>query len=355
MITLPIYSDVEDIQAICGYLSTKPMGASLNEMKAVVQEKHLDSRKITALKVWALIEEGGRGLKVTDLGRAATKNDGRGLTETLVHVIKNAPPYLSIIERAAHRNEIALTSVDIAAHWHDHFEDHVASNERMLNEQVVCFLKIAEGAGLGTLTIGRRGSPTRFEFNQSALAAFLDKSSTYSVSQADGIVHEVSPVDMPIHEPTFEEPPNTQLGQAIFIAHGKNKKPLEQLKTILDQFKIPYKVAVDEPNLGRPISSKVRETMELCNCAILIFTADEEFQGKDGKAVWRPNENVVYELGASGFLYDNKIVIMKEESVEFPTNFRDLGYISFTKDQLDNKAMDILKELIGFGIVKVTT
>jgi predicted nucleotide-binding protein len=60
-------------------------------------------------------------------------------------------------------------------------------------------------------------------------------------------------------------------------------------------------------------------------------------------------------LGASGYLYDNRIVIMKEEPVEFPTNFRDLGYISFYKDQLDNKAMDILKELIGFGIVKITT
>jgi len=41
--------------------------------------------------------------------------------------------------------------------------------------------------------------------------------------------------------------------------------------------------------------------------------------------------------------------------VEFPANFRDLGYISFTKDQLEAKAMEILKELIGFGIVKVST
>jgi len=146
-----------------------------------------------------------------------------------------------------------------------------------------------------------------------------------------------------------------ELGQGIFIAHGKNKKPLEQLKKILDQFKIPYKVAIDEPNLGRPIGTKVKEIMQSCNCAILIFTADEEFFDNQGKSIWRPSENVVYELGASSYLYGNRIVILKEERVEFPTNFRDIGYISFANDQLEAKSMDLLKELIGFGIVKIST
>ena len=46
---------------------------------------------------------------------------------------------------------------------------------------------------------------------------------------------------------------------------------------------------------------------------------------------------------------------MKEDRVDFPTNFRDIGYISFEKDKLEAKTMDVLKELIGFGIVKMST
>lgn len=95
--------------------------------------------------------------------------------------------------------------------------------------------------------------------------------------------------------------------------------------------------------------------MQSCNCAILIFTADEEFFDKDGNSIWRPSENVVHELGAAGYLYGSRIVILKEESVEFPSNFRDLGYISFTKDQLEAKSMDLIKELVGFGILKIST
>lgn len=169
--------------------------------------------------------------------------------------------------------------------------------------------------------------------------------------------------DQSVQEPTDnvassakqERTPAAQLGQGIFIAHGKNKKPLEQLRRILDQFKIPYKVAVDEPNLGRPIGTKVKEIMESCNCAILIFTADEEFFDREGKSIWRPSENVVYELGASAYLYGSRIVILKEDGVQFPSNFQDLGYIPFEKDQLEAKSLEVLKELIGFGIVKITT
>jgi hypothetical protein len=145
--------------------------------------------------------------------------------------------------------------------------------------------------------------------------------------------------------------PPPQRPSAIFVGHGKNKKPLEQLTKILDEYKIPYKVAVDEPNRGRPISQKVAEVMDQCGAGILIFTADQEFQDSDGNAIWRPSENVVFELGAAAVKYGSRIIIFKEEAVDFPTNFRDIGHISFAKDQLDSKGMELFRELIDFGLV----
>src|SRR5437870_8136992 len=137
------------------------------------------------------------------------------------------------------------------------------------------------GASLGTLIMGRKGQPTRFSFNMEAVAAFVSGTPTVELEQAEKSNMGVDSVPS-----TDESEPNDKLsgrmvlpsvlGQAIFVAHGKNKKPLEQLKKILDQFKIPYRVAVEEANLGRPISGKVRDIMKSCNCAILIFSADEE-------------------------------------------------------------------------------
>ena len=352
--SLPIRTTVEDIQAVCGYLAKKPTGATLKEAKAVLDSKTLDGRKLSALKFWGLIEDQER-LKLTPRGRAAVRDHGAQQHIVLAEVISGIAPYKAVIERAAHRDEESLTALEVAAHWHDHFKDQVSENDKILNDQAVCFFQVASGAGLGLLVIGRRGSPTRFEFDRAASSSFAE--GHMPLPEGGPIEEENELPDQPLADDmsTLGISTQSKLGQGIFVAHGKNKKPLDQLKKILDQFKIPYKVAVEEPNLGRPIGEKVREAMQECNCAILIFTADEEFQDKDGNTIWRPSENVVYELGAAGYLYGNRVVILKEDTVEFPTNFKDVGYISFSKDQLGAQSMEVIKELIGFGIVKIST
>jgi hypothetical protein len=140
----------------------------------------------------------------------------------------------------------------------------------------------------------------------------------------------------------------------IFVAHGKNKAPLQQLQSLLTSFQIPHKVVLDEANLGRPISQKVRDTLQECGSAILIFTRDEQFIDKDGKEIWRPSENVVYELGATSYLYGDRIVIFKEKGIHFPTNFQNIGYIEFESNDIQARTADLLKELIGFGLVRIT-
>jgi predicted nucleotide-binding protein len=159
------------------------------------------------------------------------------------------------------------------------------------------------------------------------------------------------------HEKTAAQPGTNVRPKKVFIAHGKNRAPLEQLKKALDQFKVSYAVAVDEPNKGRPISRKVATLMqEECSSGIFIFTADEQFQRTvDGKPeeVWRPSENVVFELGAASILYENRIVIFKEKGVTFPSDFSDLGYIEFEKDRLVAELGSLFSELVGLDILEV--
>jgi hypothetical protein len=56
-------------------------------------------------------------------------------------------------------------------------------------------------------------------------------------------------------------------------------------------------------------------------------------------------------LGAASLLYGQRIVILKEKHVDFPTDFRDLGYIEYEKDHLAEKSMELLRELIKLKAV----
>jgi len=211
---------------------------------------------------------------------------------------------------------------------------------------------------LGQFVVGRKGYPSRLQLQRDVLEGVV----------TDGSAAELASETLELPEPEValtperldaakgDPPPETPAkGKGIFIGHGKNKKALDELEKILRQFNVPYKVAEAEPNLGRPISAKVKETMDECDAAILIFTADEELRDLEGEAVWRPSENVVHELGAAGYRYGTRIMILKDERVHMASNYSDLGYIAFEEGNLSSKATEVLKELIGFKILRLTT
>jgi predicted nucleotide-binding protein len=73
-----------------------------------------------------------------------------------------------------------------------------------------------------------------------------------------------------------------------------------------------------------------------------------------GEKVYLPSDNVVFELGAGIALYGDKIVILREQDVSFGSDFSAFGHITFEKDKLDDKAFDLMKELIGLGFLQIT-
>ena len=158
-----------------------------------------------------------------------------------------------------------------------------------------------------------------------------------------------------IEVPIRDSSPSRRVPMQLFLAHGSNRKPLEQLKDILNSWKVPFLAAVDEANAGRPISEKVADTMRQCSAGIFIFTADEHYLNDSRETVSRPSQNVVYELGAASLLYGRKIVILKEVGVTFPSDFSDLGWIEFDTDALDAKAMDLLREMIALDAVRLVS
>jgi len=153
--------------------------------------------------------------------------------------------------------------------------------------------------------------------------------------------------------PAAAQPAAAEAPNGIFVAHGRDQDALRSLERILKSMGVKYIIAQDEPNAGRPISEKIADEMRKCSAAIFIASADDEVQDADNKPIKRTRENVVYELGAASFAYGKRIVIFKEEGVEFATDFRDLGHIEYNRGHLADKFADLLKELVELQAVKI--
>lgn len=219
------------------------------------------------------------------------------------------------------------------------------------NARAVGYLQILNGANYVVLDTGTAPVPDVRKEEAHAEPEQADGQSTPPPSA----VSAESAAQQPGPPSVMESTPDRPRPVKVFVAHGKNRKPLEQLTKILNEWQVPFVVAVDEANAGRPISEKVADTMKSCTAGIFIFSADEEFRDSSDKTIFRPSQNVIYELGAAGLLYGRKIVVFKESGVTFPSDFSDLGWIHFDRDALDAKAMDLLRELIALKAVKLVS
>jgi predicted nucleotide-binding protein len=289
---------------------------------------------------------------LTPLGDEATGGDEVAQLSAYKRAVLNVAPYKAFFQAFNTKKVPSATA----------FKEFLTKNTDVpverAQECVDFILADARTAGLlrtmkgGALYVDLSGTPALSADDEEAE---IDESE--GLDAADSAELEV-PEEMRTPSATPTPPATEAKPKKVFIAHGRNRTPLEQLKTALDTFKVRYAVAIDEPNAGRPISRKVATLMrDECSSGIFIFTADERFVLENANAeteeVWRPSENVVFELGAASILYENRIVIFKEKGVSFPSDFSDLGYIEFEKDQLVAELGSLFKELVGLDILEV--
>ena len=352
---LPIRTTVSDVESLCLYLATKPTGASPAEARAVLDAKVLDGRKLSAVKFWGLIEDNGGKLRLTEPGRQLAKDKGARRAHILRSVIVRIGAYTAVVERAVHRGELTITATEVAAHWHQHFKNDVSDNDKILNDQAVCFFQLAEGADLGAVTIGRHGQPTRFDFDQDVARGFVEKNGTANsdddIGEADEAVSmsaEAQPQSSATSEITAPERVSPK-GNRVFITHGKNKKILDQVKEIVGYGKFEPVVAMERETAAKPVPDKVMDEMRSCQAAVIHVSSEGVLKDKNGEEHTQLNGNVLIEIGAAMALYGKQFILLVEDGVKLPSNLQGLYECRYQGNELSGEAtMKLLKAFNAF-------
>jgi predicted nucleotide-binding protein len=353
---LPIRTTVADVDSVCGYLITKPTGATIVEAKAVLDEKVLDGRKLSALKAWGLIAENGGGkMRLTERGRLAAKDKGARRSQALKEAVASIRPYAAIVERAVHRNESTFTATEVAAQWHQHFKADASDSDQILNGQAVCFFQLAEGADLGKLTIGRKGQPTRFVFDEANARAFVTEAGIGPETGEEDTQAEIANVEPP---PQGKDPFTSgaaapgkisNRGSKVFITHGKNKKILEQVKELVAFGKFEPVVAQERETAAKPVPDKVMDEMRSCHAAVIHVGIEGMLFDKEGNEYPQVNGNVLIEIGASMALYGRNFILLVEDGAKLPSNLQGLYECRYSGDELNMPAtMKLLKAFNEF-------
>ena len=333
--TLPSRTTLQDVVSITGYLANKPMGAMLAEAKSVLDESVVEPRKMSAYRFWGLIEEAEGRLKVTDLGRLAGKNRGQNLAVAMQQVVREIPAYVAIIERASHRGEHTYSAIEVATHWHEHFRNVASQNEQILNHQAVCFFQIAQGAEFGTMVVGRKGQPTRFEFSDDGLLKAAGITSVRELTEEDAADVDMNDAEVTGIPPAGKTP---SFNNKVFITHGKNKTVLEQIKKIVSFGPYEPVIAAERESLAKPVPDKVMDDMRACSAAVIHVSSEGTYKDASGKEKSKINDNVLIEIGAAMALYKKNFILVVEEGLELPSNLQGLYQCRYTGNELGMEA-----------------
>jgi hypothetical protein len=366
---LPIKTTMEDCDKIVAYLKTKPAGATIAEAKGVIDGRHLDPRKIRAYEVWGLITHSDGRIALTEAGREIAR-DASTAPEHYRRVIDRVRPYRSAIERAHHAGHDALLLTDVAANWHDHQQDALGTkSETSIKDAVTCYFNLAEGAGLGKYTIGRRGQETRLDLMRSEVETFIDEGpsappwSTPAAmdevaddkpNEGEAEFDEVSSQDSPpVLEPVASAVaalPETTEALRVFITHGRNRDIVEQVETMLGVTDIAFEVAVESESTAIPVPEKVLSAMRRCNAAIICVSVEDD--RVDGEGNYTINENVLIEIGAAFVLYNQKVILLWDRRLKVPSNLQGLYRCEFEGDEIGFKeVMRLMKAVKEFKVV----
>lgn len=157
-------------------------------------------------------------------------------------------------------------------------------------------------------------------------------------------------------------PTQETLSKNVFIVHGRDHKPMKELKAMLSEFGLKPIVLHEQPSGSRTIVEKLEKYSDV-GYAFIILTPDDiggpkhkydRYLQKIGSLkiedfCERARQNVILEFGFFiGRLERDRVCCLLKEGIERPSDMDGIVYIPFNKSVKEAQQM-IIKELKEAG------
>lgn len=106
-------------------------------------------------------------------------------------------------------------------------------------------------------------------------------------------------------------------GAKIFISHGRQTPALARIERYVRALGLIPIIVVHGASEGMSVDTLVETRMIECSCAIILVTVDDQVD-----SYRQPRPNVIHEIGLAQEKLNKRIIYLKEEGYDFPSNVR---------------------------------
>jgi len=172
---LPIKTTFDDIDKLAKYLRSQVGWVEIGKAKSVIAAKHVDARKLDAMKYIGLLERDGNNIKLSGAGQEYADGDEGARAAILRQQIRGVPLYFETTEWLHHSSKGNQTKTQIASYWHDHHSSKLeGATGAALTDAVIFFMRLVGQADIGQFISAGKGRPESYvKIDKDKLAAFV--------------------------------------------------------------------------------------------------------------------------------------------------------------------------------------
>ena len=135
-------------------------------------------------------------------------------------------------------------------------------------------------------------------------------------------------------------------GAKIFIAHGTEGAALQKLERFVRALGLLPIIVVREPSRGMAVDDLVDKHLKESDCVIILATADDEIGDRR-----QPRPNVIHEIGLAQEIHPDRVIYLKENGCDFPSNVKPKIWGDFSQDNMEGAFEKVSKELRAMGLL----
>lgn len=149
-----------------------------------------------------------------------------------------------------------------------------------------------------------------------------------------------------------QTPGETAVSTEIFVGHAGNKDVADLVTGVLEPFGIQNRIVECDFDASRPVSSEVAEQMRGCSAAVMVFASptDDAWRGRREE---KRAQKLLYQLGAASVLYEDRIILLKEEGADSAVLDSGFEALKYDPKQTSEVGLSIITALHRMGVIEV--
>lgn len=309
--SLPVLATATDVREVIRFLKHHPEGITAVQATDAFRKRIFDARKVSAYEFWKIIARNGDRLKLTPLGWELAKCLS---PEVKVYrtVLSNNAPYHEGLEWIQEQELELVTHLDIGEFWRAHHSRVLqGDSEEQLEAHAASFFHICHEAEVGTLTVGRKGQPTRLHINHEELDSYLKR---------------IEPA------PTREKIIRNSTGSPrVFISHAATPALVQHITNGLELADLQFET-IDRAGAEWPIENTLA-VLKRCDAGVIVITQDNV------------SDLLLIQLGAALVHFGHRLTLVVKKGLTLPPEFSSAPRCEVEDELTWNSGLELMRAL----------